>query len=95
MIAVRRIQGQATPNAEEGLSVMTIAANSGFAREGASSPTGDPWLLTPGPLTTLPAVMAAVLHDPGLPDRLFMAAIGATLTAAISLSVARMAAAAE
>jgi hypothetical protein len=36
-----------------------------------------------------------VLHDPGLPDRLFMAAIGATLTAAISLSVARMAAAAE
>jgi hypothetical protein len=74
MLSVRRIQGQATPSAEEGLSVMTIAANSGSAREGASSPTGDPWLPTPGPFATLPAVMAAMLHDPGSPDRLFIAA---------------------
>lgn len=52
---------------------MAIAANSGFAREGASSPTGDPWLPTPRPLTTLPAVKAAMVHDPGPLDRLFIA----------------------
>ncbi len=34
----------------------------------SSSPTGDPWLLTPGPLTTSPAVKEAMLHDYGSRD---------------------------
>ncbi|RME97356.1 MAG: hypothetical protein D6773_15920, partial [Alphaproteobacteria bacterium] len=34
----------------------------------ASSPTGDPWLLTPGPLTTSPTVKAAMQHDYGSRD---------------------------
>ena len=38
----------------------------------ASSPTGDPWLLTPGPLTTSPAVKQAMLHDYGSRDRYFV-----------------------
>lgn len=38
----------------------------------ASSPTGDPWLLTPGPLTTSPAVKQAMLHDYGSRDRYFI-----------------------
>ena len=37
------------------------------------SPTGDPWLLTPGPLTTSPAVKAAMLHDLGSRDQRFIA----------------------
>jgi len=32
------------------------------------SPTGDPWLLTPGPLTTSPSVKQAMLHDYGSRD---------------------------
>jgi 2-aminoethylphosphonate-pyruvate transaminase len=32
------------------------------------SPTGDPWLLTPGPLTTSPEVKQAALHDYGSRD---------------------------
>ncbi len=52
---------------------MTIAADSGSARERATSPTGDPWLLTPGPLTTSPTVKAAMLHDLGSRDRRFIA----------------------
>lgn len=32
------------------------------------SPTGDPWLLTPGPLTTSPEVKQAMLHDYGSRD---------------------------
>ena len=41
------------------------------ARSGATaacSPTGDPWLLTPGPLTTSPTVKAAMQHDLGSRD---------------------------
>ncbi len=47
----------------------------GTAREGAPSlsPTGDPWLLTPGPLTTSPSVKEAALHDYGSRDSHFIA----------------------
>ena len=38
----------------------------------AASPTGDPWLLTPGPLTTSPTVKQAMLHDFGSRDRTFI-----------------------
>lgn len=34
----------------------------------AATPTGDPWLLTPGPLTTSPTVKQAMLHDYGSRD---------------------------
>lgn len=37
------------------------------------SPTGDPWLLTPGPLTTSPSVKEAMLHDYGSRDLDFIA----------------------
>ncbi|MDJ0956578.1 MAG: 2-aminoethylphosphonate--pyruvate transaminase [Arenicellales bacterium] len=37
-----------------------------------ASPTGDPWLLTPGPLTTSPTVKQAMLHDYGSRDRTFI-----------------------
>jgi 2-aminoethylphosphonate-pyruvate transaminase len=37
------------------------------------SPTGDPWLLTPGPLTTSPEVKQAALHDYGSRDSYFIA----------------------
>ena len=39
----------------------------------AASPTGDPWLLTPGPLTTSPGVKEAMLHDYGSRDGHFIA----------------------
>ncbi|MCH8036767.1 MAG: hypothetical protein IIC53_06525, partial [Proteobacteria bacterium] len=39
----------------------------------AASPTGDPWLLTPGPLTTSPGVKQAMLHDYGSRDAHFIA----------------------
>ncbi len=38
----------------------------------AASPTGDPWLLTPGPLTTSPSVKQAMLHDYGSRDGRFI-----------------------
>ncbi len=38
----------------------------------ASSPTGDPYLLTPGPLTTSPGVKQAMLHDYGSRDNTFI-----------------------
>ncbi len=38
----------------------------------AASPTGDPWLLTPGPLTTSPTVKQAMLHDYGSRDHDFI-----------------------
>lgn len=38
----------------------------------AASPTGDPWLLTPGPLTTSPTVKQAMLHDYGSRDKVFI-----------------------
>ncbi len=37
-----------------------------------SSPTGDPYLLTPGPLTTSPTVKQAMLHDYGSRDTTFI-----------------------
>ena len=37
------------------------------------SPTNDPWLLTPGPLTTSPSVKQAMLHDYGSRDHGFIA----------------------
>jgi 2-aminoethylphosphonate-pyruvate transaminase len=37
------------------------------------SPTSDPWLLTPGPLTTSPTVKQAMLHDYGSRDHGFIA----------------------
>jgi 2-aminoethylphosphonate-pyruvate transaminase len=39
----------------------------------AASPTGDPWLLTPGPLTTSPGIKEAMLHDYGSRDTRFIA----------------------
>ena len=39
----------------------------------AATPTGDPWLLTPGPLTTSPSVKEAMLHDYGSRDGHFIA----------------------
>lgn len=38
-----------------------------------ASPTGDPWLLTPGPLTTSPGVKEAMQHDYGSRDHHFIA----------------------
>ena len=38
----------------------------------ASSPTGDPYLLTPGPLTTSASVKQAMLHDYGSRDNTFI-----------------------
>ena len=38
----------------------------------ACSPSGDPWLLTPGPLTTSTVVKEAALHDYGSRDRHFI-----------------------
>jgi 2-aminoethylphosphonate-pyruvate transaminase len=49
---------------------MTESPNPSHAR--AVSPTGDPWLLTPGPLTTSPSVKEAMLHDYGSRDRHFI-----------------------
>jgi 2-aminoethylphosphonate-pyruvate transaminase len=37
------------------------------------TPTGDPWLLTPGPLTTSVTVKQAMLHDWGSRDAEFIA----------------------
>jgi 2-aminoethylphosphonate-pyruvate transaminase len=37
------------------------------------TPTGDPWLLTPGPLTTSATVKQAMLHDWGSRDADFIA----------------------
>lgn len=39
----------------------------------AHTPDGDPWLLTPGPLTTSSAVKRAMLHDLGSRDHAFIA----------------------
>lgn len=48
---------------------MTNTTNDNYA---ASSPTGDPYLLTPGPLTTSPTVKQAMLHDYGSRDTTFI-----------------------
>ncbi len=52
---------------------MTETANSPAGNAPAASPTGDPFLLTPGPLTTSPGVKQAMLHDYGSRDRHFIA----------------------
>ena len=52
---------------------MTEADEAASLRPPALSPSGDPWLLTPGPLTTSPAVKAAMGHDLGSRDRRFIA----------------------
>jgi len=58
---------------------MTTRANTASATPSvatlnvAASPTGDPWLLTPGPLTTSPTVKQAMLHDYGSRDGRFIA----------------------
>lgn len=44
-----------------------------MSTEASLSPTGDPWLLTPGPLTTSPEVKQAMLHDYGSRDGHFIA----------------------
>ena len=49
---------------------MTQATASAVTR--TASPTGDPWLLTPGPLTTSPTVKQAMQHDYGSRDRRFI-----------------------
>jgi 2-aminoethylphosphonate-pyruvate transaminase len=40
--------------------------------DAASSPSGDPYLLTPGPLTTSLSVKQAMLHDYGSRDATFI-----------------------
>ena len=53
---------------------MTQNSKAGRPQTHASlSPTGDPWLLTPGPLTTSPSVKEAMLHDLGSRDGGFIA----------------------
>lgn len=47
---------------------MTQKANTQAIHMVAASPTGDPWLLTPGPLTTSPSVKEAMQHDYGSRD---------------------------
>lgn len=49
------------------------AAMSRSRKSPAASPTGDPFLLTPGPLTTSPGVKQAMLHDRGSRDEQFTA----------------------
>lgn len=46
---------------------------SAYDNDAMLSPTGDPWLLTPGPLTTSPSVKEAMLHDFGSRDLNFIA----------------------
>jgi len=43
-----------------------------MSKSPAATPTGDPWLLTPGPLTTAPEVKQAMLHDYGSRDTRFI-----------------------
>lgn len=44
------------------------SANTATEEYPSASPTNDPWLLTPGPLTTSPEVKQAMLHDYGSRD---------------------------
>jgi 2-aminoethylphosphonate-pyruvate transaminase len=46
---------------------------SDYDSDASLSPTADPWLLTPGPLTTSPSVKEAMLHDYGSRDLGFIA----------------------
>lgn len=47
---------------------MTTKPSDALSEKVSLSPTGDPWLLTPGPLTTSPEVKQAMLHDYGSRD---------------------------
>lgn len=51
---------------------MTIDAKHDPSFNKVSSPTGDPYLLTPGPLTTSATVKQAMLHDYGSRDTSFI-----------------------
>ena len=42
------------------------------SNDAARSPSGDPYLLTPGPLTTSLSVKQAMLHDYGSRDATFI-----------------------
>ncbi|MEE8188126.1 MAG: 2-aminoethylphosphonate--pyruvate transaminase, partial [Kiloniellales bacterium] len=55
------------------MAVTVTDGTSPAAATPAASPTGDPWLLTPGPLTTSPSVKQAMLHDYGSRDTGFIA----------------------
>lgn len=52
----------------------SVAAQQDFSMTDTPSltPSGDPWLLTPGPLTTSPTVKAAMQHDFGSRDHNFI-----------------------
>ncbi len=52
---------------------MSIDHAANPAAKPAATPTGDPWLLTPGPLSTSPTVKQAMLHDYGSRDHDFIA----------------------
>ena len=53
--------------------VLTFKKGAAMPTPAASvSPTGDPWLLTPGPLTTSSKVKEAMLHDLGARDHGFI-----------------------
>ena len=52
---------------------MTSHDNAGDGPAPAASPSGDPWLLTPGPLTTSLEVKQAMLRDFGSRDLDFIA----------------------
>lgn len=55
------------------LSIPLVAFSFLFSKEtSALSPSGDPWLLTPGPLTTSLTVKEAMLHDYGSRDPTFI-----------------------
>jgi 2-aminoethylphosphonate-pyruvate transaminase len=54
--------------------------------EPARSETGDPFLLTPGPLTTSRSVKAAMLHDWGSRDAAFVAINKAVLTRLVAIA---------
>ncbi len=78
MLTGSRIRGKQDPwRREEGPPTMTKphSANAARARAAApaASPTGEPWLLTPGPLTTSPRVKESMLHDYGSRDASFIA----------------------
>ncbi len=47
---------------------MDVKSGSVDERSRSASPTGDPWLLTPGPLTTSREVKQAMMHDFGSRD---------------------------
>lgn len=55
------------------------------ATKPVSSPTGDPYLLTPGPLTTSPTVKEAMLHDYGSRDKSFIAANARMLESLVNI----------